>query len=64
MWWVTQKTHDQSVSSKCRDKKKKKKKTKPKQKKKKHQSKIQFAREWEREITFFGIEFETNNKII
>ena len=60
MWWVTQKTHDQSVSSKCRDKKK----TKPKQKKKKHQSKIQFAREREREITFFGIECETNNKII
>ena len=34
MWWVTQKTHDQSVSSKSRDTKKKK------QKKQNHQSKI------------------------
>ena len=32
--------------------------------KKNHQSKIQFAREREIEITFFGIECETNNKII
>ena len=30
MWWVTQKTHDQSVSSKCRDKKKNQTKKKKK----------------------------------
>ena len=50
---------------KVETKKNKIKKQNKKQKTKKiHQSKIQFAREREIEITFFGIECETNNKII